>query len=112
MYTFPLEKTTPRNKRKLATVAEESQDGSLRNNQPTVLRLNEEYIAQISERLEGRVTKKFSQQFSRTESQFLVALSKLDEFLLNPQVRRQSGIVSGTSRGMSIENQEPTGDRS
>ena len=47
----------------------------------------EELITQVSEEIKGRVTKKLSQEFSRTESRILGALSKLDEFLLNPQVR-------------------------
>ena len=47
----------------------------------------EELIIQVSEEIKGRVTKKLSQEFSRTESRILGALSKLDEFLLNPQVR-------------------------
>ena len=40
------------------------------------------------------------------------ALSKLDEFLLNPQVRTCSVAVPGTSRNSDSENREPTGDRS
>ena len=40
------------------------------------------------------------------------ALSKLDEFLLNPQVRTCSVAVSGTSRNGNSENRETTGDRS
>ena len=40
------------------------------------------------------------------------ALSKLDEFLLNPQVRTCSVAVPGTSRNNNSENRETTGDRS
>ena len=40
------------------------------------------------------------------------ALSKLDEFILNPQVRTFSGTVPRTSRNNDLENREPTGDRS
>ena len=40
------------------------------------------------------------------------ALSKLGEFLPNPQVRTCSVAVLGTSRNSSSENREPTGDRS
>ena len=47
----------------------------------------QEYISQVSEEIERRVTKKISKDFSRTDSGFLGALSTLDEFLLNPQVR-------------------------
>ena len=66
----------------------------------------------VTEEFEGRVTKNLSQEFSRTESRILGALSKLDEFLLNPQVRRFSGAVPGTFRNTDVENQEPSGDRS
>ena len=40
------------------------------------------------------------------------ALSKLDEFLLNPQVRTCSVAVQGTSRNAISENRETHGDRS
>ena len=72
----------------------------------------QEYISQVSEEIESRITKKFSREFSRTESRILGALSKLDEFLLNPQVRTCSVAVPGTSSNNDSENREPTGDRS
>ena len=72
----------------------------------------QEYISQVSEEFEGRVIKKLSKEFSRTESRILGALSKLDNFLLNPQVRTYSVAVPGTSRNSNSENREPTGDRS
>ena len=40
------------------------------------------------------------------------ALSKFDEFLLNPQVRTCSVAVPGTSRNSNSENREPTEVRS
>ena len=55
------------------------------------------YIIQVSEENEGRVTKKIYQDFSRRESPILSASSKLDEFLLNPQVRTRSVAVAGTT---------------
>ena len=70
------------------------------------------YISQVSEEIKGRVTKKLSKEFSRTESRILRALSKLDEFLLSPQVRTCSVAVPGTSRNSDSENREPTGYRS
>ena len=75
------------------------------------LELAREYMSQVSEETEGRVTKKVSKEFSRTESRILGALSKLDEFLLNPQVRTCSVAVPGTSRNSNSENRGPTGDR-
>ena len=62
--------------------------------------------------MEGRVTKKLSQEFSKTESRILGALSKLEEFLLNPQVRTCSVAVQGTSGNANSENRETHGDRS
>ena len=66
----------------------------------------------MSEEIEGRVTKKLSKEFSKTESRILGALSKLDEFLLNPQVRTCSVAVEGTSGNANSENRETHGDRS
>ena len=106
---------TLRYKRKLAAVTRETQEQHPRNGQSRntyVRRINEEYITQASEEIEGRVTKKLSQEFSRTESRILSALSKLDEFLLNPQIRTHSVTVPGTFRNTNLENQEPNEDRS
>ena len=72
----------------------------------------QEYISQVSEEIEGRVTLKLSKEFSRTESRVLGALTKLDKFRLNPQVRTCSVAVPGTSRNNDSENREPRGDRS
>ena len=98
---------TLRNKRKLATVTRETQEEHPRNGQSrntSVPRINEKYIAQVSEEIESRVTKKLSQEFSRTESRILGALSKIDEFLLNQQIRTHSGTVPGTFRNTNVEN--------
>ena len=72
----------------------------------------QKYISQVSEEIEGRVIKKVSKDFSWTESRILGASSKLDEFLLNLQVRTCSVAVPGTSRNSGSENREATGDRS
>ena len=106
---------TLRNKRKLAAVTRETQEENLRNGQSrntSVPRINEEYITQVSEQIEGRVTKKLSQEFSRTESRILGALSKLDEFLLNQQIRTHSETVPGTFRNTNVENQGTNEDDS
>ena len=57
-----------------------------------------------------RVTKKLSKELNKTESGILGALSKLDELLLNPQVRTCSVAVPGTSSNNNSENRETTGD--
>ena len=104
---------TLRNKRKLAAVSRETLESTRSGRAPNVLdpELTQEYISQVSEEIEGRVTKKLSKEFSRTESRILGALSKLDEFLLNPQVRTCSVVAPGTSRSSNLENQGTTGDR-
>ena len=107
--------TTLRKKRKLAAVAKEAPAEHPRNGQSrnaSVPRTNEDYITQVSEEIEGRVTNKLSQNFSRTQKRILGALSKLGEFLLNSQVRTQSGTVLGTPRNRGVENPEPNEDPS
>ena len=99
---------TLRNKRKLAAVAIKIQEENPRNGQSrnkSVPRINEEHITQVSEEVEGKITKKLSQEFSRTESRILSALSKLDDFLLNPQIRTHSGTVLETFRNTNVGNQ-------
>ena len=105
---------TLRNKRNLAAVSRETPEGSRSSRAQNVLdpELTQDYISQVSEEIEGRVTKKLSKEFSKTESRILSALSKLDEFLLNPQVRTCSVAVPGTSRNNNSGNRETTGDRS
>ena len=99
---------TLRNKRKLAAVTRETQEESPSNGKSrntSVPRINEEYIAQVSEEIEGRVSKKLSQEFSRAESRILGALSKLDEFLSNQQLHTHSETVPGIFRNTNVENQ-------
>ena len=86
---------TLRNKRKLAAVSRETPEStrSARPQNNLDPELAHDYIYQVSEEIEGRVTKKLSKEFSRTESRILGALSKLDEFLLNPQDRTCSVAV-------------------
>ena len=106
---------TLRNNRKLAAVTRKTQEEHPKNGQSrntSVPRNNEDYITEFPEELESRVTKKLSQEFSRTESRISGALSKLDEFLLNQQIRTHSGTVPTTFRNTNVENQEPNEDRS
>ena len=102
---------TLRNRRKLAAVLREKPENT-RNSQPQNTLdpgMAQEYISHVSEEIEGRVTKKLSKEFSRTDSRVLGALSKLDDFLLNPQARTCSVAVLGTSRNNGSENRETTG---
>ena len=105
---------TLRNKKKLLAVSRETPESTRSGRTQNILdpELTQDFISQVSEEIEGRVTKKLSKEFSRTESRILGALSKLDEFLLNPQVRTCSVAVPGTSRNSNLENQGTNEDRS
>ena len=105
---------TLRNKRKLAAVSRETPEGSRSSRRQNELdpELTQDYISQVSEEIEVRVTKKLSREFSKTEPRILGALSKLDEFLVNPQGRTCSVAVQRTSRKANSENRETHGDRS
>ena len=105
---------TLRSKRKLAAVSRETPDNTRNSQSQNTLdpETAKEYFSQVSEEIEGRVTKKLSKELSRTESFILGALSKLDEVLLNPQVRTCSVAVPGTSRNSDSGNREPNGHRS
>ena len=104
---------TLRNKRKLAAVSRETSEASRSSRGRNVLdpELTQDYISQVSEEVEGRLTKKLSKEFNKTESRILGALSKLDEFLLNPQVQTCS-VVQGASRNANSENRKTHGDPS
>ena len=105
---------TLRNKRKLAAVPRDTQEsaGNGQSQNTFVPGMTEKYITQMSEEKEVRAIKKLSQDFSRTESRILGAFSKLDEFILKPQVRTCSKTVPRTSRNNNSEHREPTRDRS
>ena len=99
----------------LADVRRETQEEHPRNGQSRNTsdpRINEEYIRQVSEEIERRVTKRLFQELSRTESRILGALSKLDEFLVNRQIRTHSGTVPESFRNTNVENQVLNEDRS
>ena len=101
-------------KRKLADFSRETLEEPIRNGQSrntSIPRINEKYITQVSEETGGRVTEKLSREFSWTEFRILGALSNIDNFLVNPEIRTHSGTVPRTSRNTDVENQEPTEDR-
>ena len=103
-----------RNSRELATVSKETQERP-RNSQSqntSVPGITENSIKQASEKTEGRINEKLSQEFSCTEFRILSALSKLDELLLKPRVRTLSGTVPGISRNNDTENWETARDNS
>ena len=105
---------TLRNKRKLEAVSRETPEGSRGSRTQNVPdpELTQDYVSQVFEEIEGRVTKKLSKEFSKTESRILGGLSKLEELLLNPQVRTCSVAVPGSFRNNNSDTRETTGDRS
>ena len=87
---------TLRNKKSLAALNKDNCEEHSRNNMAqnsNVPRSQEHYITQVFEEIEGRVTKKLLQEFSRTENRVLGELAGLDDFLMNPLLRNRSGDV-------------------
>ena len=85
---------TLKNKKKLAALNKENCEehpGSKLAQNSIVPRSQGDYIAQFPEEIEGRATKKLSQEFTRTENRILGALSRLDDFLMNPLIQGYSG---------------------
>ena len=92
---------TTRNKRKLAALNKENCEEHPRSNlaqNSGAPRSQEEYVTQVSEEIEGRVTKRLSKEFSRTENRILGALARLDDFLMNPLLPGRSGTTPEPSR--------------
>ena len=98
-----------RNKRKMAELFEENCEEHPRSNlaqTSKVPRSQEDYITQVSEKIEGRVTKMLSQVFSRTENCILGAVARLDDFLMKPLIQGHSGSAPETARNAIIINKE------
>ena len=104
-----------RNKRKLAAFIKENCEEHPRSNlvqNSNVPRSQEDYKTQVSEEIEGRVTKKLPQEFSRTENRILGALAKVDDFLMIPLLQGHSGTTPDTSRNMFSTNRGTNEDDS
>ena len=99
---------TLRIKRKLLALNKENCEGHPRSNfaqSSNVPRSQEDYITQVFEEFEDRVTTKLSQEISRTDSRTLGAISRLDDFLLNPLIQGHSGTTPETFRNAYGTNQ-------
>ena len=106
---------TTRNKRKLAALNKENCKEHPRSNlaqNSSTPRSQEDYITQVSEEIEGRVTKRLSKEFSRTENRILGALARLDDFLMNPLLPGGSGTTPEPTRNASGINQGTNEDDS
>ena len=90
-----------RNKKKLAALNKENWEEHPRSKlaqNSNACRSQEDYITQVSEEFGGRVTKRLSKEFSRTENRILGALARLDDFLMNPLLQGYSGATPEGSR--------------
>ena len=106
---------TTRNKRKLAALNKENCEEHPRSNlaqNSSAPRSQEDYITQVSEEIEGRVTRRLSKEFSRTENRILGALARLDDFLMNPLLPGHSGTTPEPTRGALNNNQGANEDGS
>ena len=106
---------TTRNKRKLAALNKKNCEENPRSNlaqNPGAPRSQEDYITQVSEEIEGKVSKRLSKEFSRTENRILGALARLDDFLMNPLLPGHSGTTLEPTRNTSHNNQGTNEDGS
>ena len=106
---------TTRNKKNLAALNNKNCEESPRRNMAQnsgAPRSQEDYITQVSEEIEGRVTKRLSKDFCRTKNRILGALAQLDDFLLNPLLPGHSGATPEPTRNTSHNNQGTNEDAS
>ena len=102
-------------KRKLVSFNKENCEEHPRSNlaqNSNVPGSQEDYKTQFFDETEGRVTKKLSQEFSRTENRILGALARLVDFLMNPLIRGHSGTAPETSQNALNASQELNEDDS
>ena len=100
-YSCRRKKATLRNKRKLAALNKENSEEHPRNilaQNSNFPRSQEDYITKCFEDIEGRATKKLSQEFSRTENRILGALAHLDDYIMIPIIQGHSGTAPEASR--------------
>ena len=106
---------TTRNKRKLAALNKENCEEHPRSNlaQNSIApRSQKDYITQVFEQIEGRVTKRLSKEFSRTENRILGASARLDDFLMNPLLQGHSGTTPEPFRNVLSTSQGTNEDDS
>ena len=93
---------TLKNKTKFAELNKDNCEDHLGSNleqNSNVPRSQEDHITQASQEAECGVTKKLSQDFSRTENQILGALSCLEDFLMNSPTQGHTTYNSGPEDG-------------
>ena len=106
---------TTRNKRKLAALNKENREERPRSNlaqNSNAPGSQEDYITQVSDEIEGTVTKRLSKEFSRTKNRILGLLARLDDLLMNPLPQGHSGTTPEPSRNALNNNQGTNEDDS
>ena len=106
---------TTRNKRILAALDKENCEEHPGNNlaqNSSDPRTQEEYITRVSVEIKGRVSKRLSKEFSRTENRILGALARLDDFLMNPLLPGHPGATPEPTRNALGNNQGTNEDDS
>ena len=99
--TFPVEKGNSEEQKKLAALNKENcgkHPSSTLAQNSIVLRSREHYKTPVSQEIEERVTKKLSQEFSRTKNCILSVLLVLDDSFKDPLIQGHSGTSRETSR--------------
>ena len=94
--------------RKFATLNRKISEETCRVNlaqNSNVPRTQKDKKTRVSEEMEGRVTKKLSQEFSKTENRILGGLSPLDDFLMNLLTQGHSGNTPERFRNAYVTNQ-------
>ena len=98
-----------RNKRKLAALNRENCEEPPRSNlaqMSNVRRSQEDYIIQVSEKIERRVRKRLSKEFSGTEDRILGALARLDDFLMIPLLQATPEPLRSPPRTPGVQARE------
>ena len=106
---------TTRNKRQLAALNKENCEENTRSHmaQNSIApKSKEDCITQVSDEIEGKVTKMLSKEFSRTENRILGALARLDDFLMNPLLQGHPGTTPEPSRNALSTSQGTNEDDS
>ena len=106
---------TTRNETKLAALNKETCEEHPRSNlalNSSAPRLQKDYITQVSEQIEGGVTKRLSKEFNRTENRILGALAQLDDFCMNPLLPGHSGPTPEPTRNTLNTSQRTNEDNS
>ena len=100
---------TTRNKRNLAALNKENCEEHPRSNlaqNSSAPRSQGDYITQVSKEIEGRVTKRLSKEFSRTENRILGALAQFDDFLMNPLLPEPTRSALGNNQGTNEDDSQ------